>query len=48
MAKGKDYLEEEDVVLTLAWVEVSEDAIVGSERKGDLFWERIQIRFREI
>ena len=48
MGKGKDYLEEEDTVLTMAWLEVSENALVGSEQKTDLFWTKIKDKFVEI
>ena len=45
MGRGIDYSEDEDLVLTMAWIEISEDAIVGSEQKGDNFWERIKSKF---
>jgi len=39
--RGTGFTSEEDVLLTKAWVRVSEDAIVGSEQKGEVFYKSI-------
>tara|TARA_R110002050_G_scaffold283104_1_gene431315 strand:+ start:450 stop:1298 length:849 start_codon:yes stop_codon:yes gene_type:complete len=48
MPRGNNYLEDEDLILTLAWLEISQDAVVGSEQKGDNFWLRVRNKFVEI
>lgn len=39
--RGAGFTSEEDGLLTKAWVRISEDAIVGSEQKGEVFYKAI-------
>lgn len=39
--RGNSFATEEDEALTKAWIRVSEDSIVGSDRKGEMFYKAI-------
>tara|TARA_R110002050_G_scaffold23044_1_gene62512 strand:+ start:919 stop:1050 length:132 start_codon:yes stop_codon:yes gene_type:complete len=43
MARGKSWLEDEDIALTKAWIAVSEDATIGTEQKSGDFWEAREV-----
>ena len=48
MPRGRGWSEEEEVSLALAWLEVSEDAKKGTDRKKGDFWDVICVRYKEI
>mgnify|MGYP003649311576 CR=1 FL=1 len=47
MPLGVAWTEFEDVSLTIAWLEVSEDATIGTEQKITIFWENVYKSFLE-
>ncbi len=48
MPRGSSWSEDEIISLTLAFLEVSEDPTVGTERKSEDFWEEITKKFQTI
>ncbi len=48
MARGKGWITDEDVSLTKAWIEISEDATTGTEQKSGEFWDAVTRKFREL
>ncbi len=47
MPLGVAWTETEDLSLTIAWLEVSEDATIGTEQKITTFWENVYKKFLE-
>ncbi|EHS64514.1 uncharacterized protein PGTG_20976 [Puccinia graminis f. sp. tritici CRL 75-36-700-3] len=45
--KTSNYSEQEDVELCRAWVQISEDPVVGTNQEGSTFWVRIEKLYRE-
>lgn len=41
IARGTSFKKEEDELLTKAWVRVSEDAVVGSDQKAEVFYRAV-------
>tara|TARA_R110002050_G_scaffold82525_2_gene176700 strand:+ start:542 stop:754 length:213 start_codon:yes stop_codon:yes gene_type:complete len=48
MPRGSSWSEDEIISLTLAYLEISEDAATGTERKSEDFWSAIRARFQII
>lgn len=48
MGRGVDYSEDEDIILTMAWLEISEDAVTGAEQKADSFWDRVKTKYQMV
>ena len=40
--RGQSYNVKEDMLLVLAWLNVSLDPVVGSNQSRDAFWKRIE------
>jgi hypothetical protein len=45
--RGKSFLQEEDQILSATWLEISQDPVMGSNKKKDKLWERISALFHE-
>ena len=47
MGRGKAWFQEADLHLSLAWVQSSDDPIVGNYQDGKSFWQTIQAAYRK-
>ncbi|KAE9335137.1 hypothetical protein PR003_g13161 [Phytophthora rubi] len=45
--KGKNFGPDEDINLAAAWLDVSQDPVVGDEQSKEAFWERVHVEFIE-
>lgn len=47
VAKGKNFVKEEERQLTRSVLHVTQDPIVGNGQKGSSFWERISVHYED-
>ena len=48
VAKRRVFTEDEDICICKAWVNISEDPVVGADQKKDQFWARIHQKMYQI
>ena len=48
VAKRRVFTEDEDISICKAWVNISEDPVVGADQKKDQFWARVHQKMYQI
>ena len=45
--RGKSFLNEEDVVLCMSWMTITQDSVIGIRQPMSKFWDRVMTQFLE-
>ena len=44
---GKSFLNEEDMVLCISWITITQDPVIGIGQPMSKFWDRVMAKFLE-
>ena len=45
--QGKSFLNEEDVILCISWMTITQDLVIGIRQPMSKFWDRVMAKFLE-